>query len=85
MKRKSPTYKCNICDANFASKQSLNLYVESVHDEIKPFNCNKCDSSFAQKQHLKMHIQSVHENKKSYNVFFLHELIQLVSSNLVLK
>ena len=76
----SKTYKCNICNANFASQQSLNLYVESVHDEIKPFNCNKC----AQKQHLKMHIQSVHE-KKSPTIFFLHELIQLVSSNLVLK
>jgi hypothetical protein len=55
---------CQLC---FRTK--LNLYLESVHDEIKPFNCNKCDSSFAQKQHLKMHIQSVHGNKKSYNFF----------------
>ena len=59
-------YKCNICDANFASKQGMNFHVESFHNGQKPFKCNICDSIFTRKQSMKKHVEAVHEGKKPF-------------------
>ena len=58
--------RCNICDASFYSKQSLNNHIKFVHEGKKPFKCNVCDASFSYKNHLNGHIESVHERKKPF-------------------
>ena len=58
--------RCNICDASFYSKQSLNNHIKFVHEGKKPFKCNLCDASFPYKNALNGHIASVHERKKPF-------------------
>jgi KRAB domain-containing zinc finger protein len=48
------------------SKSDLNRYVESVHEESKPFKCKICDYKSATKGNLKRHIESVHEGIKPF-------------------
>ena len=37
-------FKCDTCDAEFTTKQSLRMNYESVHEEIKAFQCNLCNA-----------------------------------------
>ena len=75
--------KCNICDASFASNQSIKIHIDSVHEGEKPFNCNICDASFTEKGNLNKHVASVHEGKKPFTCKFCgllrkHELYELI-------
>ena len=54
-------FKCNICDAGFTQKASMNGHISSVHEGKKPFKCSMCDASFSGKRKLNEHIVTVHE------------------------
>ena len=43
-------------------------HIESIHEEMKPFQCDICYKNFSVKRDLKTHIESVHEGKKPFNV-----------------
>ena len=58
--------KCNICDANFSQKGSLNKHIESVHEGKKPYKYTVCDSNFSTKQNLNRHNKSVHKGKEPF-------------------
>ena len=58
--------QCEICEAYFSTKCSLNLHVASVHNEQKSYRCELCNTKFNQKGNLKTHIESVHEGKKYF-------------------
>ena len=49
-----------ICDKSFAAKGTLNIHIESVHEDKKAFKCNACVKSFAQKIALNRHCASFH-------------------------
>ena len=42
----------------------MNVHVESVHEEKKPFKCDICDFACAQKQSIIRHVAKKHEAKK---------------------
>ena len=58
--------QCEICEAYFSTKCSLNLHIASVHNEQKSYSCELCKNKFNQKGNLKTHMESVHEGKKSF-------------------
>ena len=42
--------KCNVCAADFTSKQNLRRHYESVHEGKKSYKCDDCDAAFTTKQ-----------------------------------
>ena len=60
------SFKCDMCNYFFKTKQKLKRHIEIMHEGKKQFNCNICDANFSTKQSLKGHIVSVHEGKKPY-------------------
>ena len=54
-KGKKP-FKCNICDASFTRKGSLNIHMGSVHEGKKLFKCSICDTGFVEKSKLNDYI-----------------------------
>ena len=37
------TFKCDICNANFGQKSTLNKHVATVHEGKKQFKCDICN------------------------------------------
>ena len=66
MKERKP-FKCNICDASFSEKGSLNKHVASVHEGKKPFQCTICDAKFGARGTLNSHVRTIHEGKNLSN------------------
>lgn len=55
---------CNICGCYFASNQSRQRHVSTVHCEDKrPFICEKCDAPFSNNMSMKRHVVEMHENR----------------------
>ena len=54
-------FKCNICNIEFTSKQSLIRHQNKLNkcDRITKFQCNNCNKYFKRKQTLKEHIELV--------------------------
>ena len=53
--------KCEICQKSFATKQSLQKHVESIHYENNgDFECKFCNKEFSEKGNLKVHTETVH-------------------------
>ena len=59
-------FKCDICNAQFASKHGMNGHIATVHEGKKPFKCGICNASFGLKDHLSKHVATVHEGKKRF-------------------
>ena len=57
------SYKCEICDALFTQKISLQRHKISVHDRKKDFECETCGVFFALEFNLNQHIKGVHVGK----------------------
>ena len=64
--------ECNICDASFTSKISLNRHIVSVHEGKKPFKCDICNASFSENNYLNRHIEAVHDKNKPFKSKFMH-------------
>lgn len=52
-------HKCNSCEKNYSSRNSLQRHDESVHKGIR-HQCNQCEKSFTQKTQLSSHNRLVH-------------------------
>ena len=65
-------YRCDICNAKFTSKQSLNGHMVSVHEGKKPFKCETSDATFARKNELNRHIAAVHESTSNVTFAMLN-------------
>ena len=48
---KKPKMQCEICEAYFSAKSSLNLHIASVHNKQnqKQYNCELCNAKFPQR------------------------------------
>ena len=57
------SYKCEICDALFTQKISLQRHKISVHNRKKDFECETCGVFFALEFNLNQHIKGVHVGK----------------------
>lgn len=58
---KKISYKCEKCNKNLSSKESLKTHIENVHDKKRIINCNLCDNKFSNNTSLQLHIKAVHE------------------------
>ena len=56
-------FKCDLCNAKFTSKHSLNGHIAAIHERKKPFKCDISEAKFTQKSNLDTHIATVHERK----------------------
>ena len=45
---------------------SLDLQIEEIYEEEKPYKCVICDISFKRKIHLKGHMKSVHDENSLF-------------------
>ena len=59
-KRKSDRLLCNHCGKDFATRRSLNLHIEIIHEKLK-YYCELCKKEFTGKDDLKNHIRVIHE------------------------
>ena len=59
-------HRCNHCEKNFYSKQTLQRHKLAVHDGLKPYKCEQCEKSFSLKKALDVHLKSsrIHEGIK---------------------
>ena len=60
---KVPKYACDDCKAPFKKKHFLELHMNSVHLNYRPYLCNLCKKSFFIKLQLKIHIAGSHKEK----------------------
>ena len=58
-----PKYTCDDCKTPFKKKHSLELHMNSVHLNYRPYLCNLCKKSFFIKSQLKMHMETTHKVK----------------------
>ena len=55
------SFKCELCENNYASKMTLDHHIKNVHMNIKPFQCNDCGKAFSHDGNLQTHIETVHQ------------------------
>jgi len=60
------THKCKYCSSRFTSPWNLKVHLQTIHENIRPFQCHQCDKSFKQKIHLLGHFNSTHSNLKPF-------------------
>ena len=56
--------KCEICDKEFKSKNSLKNHFNITHNLEKKYECNICQKDFNVQTALTSHVKIVHGNKK---------------------
>jgi uncharacterized Zn-finger protein len=59
-------HKCIVCQAAFASSQSLKQHFIIKHDDSRAEKCEICEASCASNHLLKKHIALVHEGKRPF-------------------
>ena len=57
-------FKCEICDKELKSKNSLKKHFIVVHNSEGEHQCKICQKDFNIKRRLTLHMKVVHENKK---------------------
>ena len=68
---KKPELQCEICEAYFSAKTSLNRHIASCHDKQILYSCEICNSKFAQKGNLKDTQHQFMKGKSLSNVTFV--------------
>ena len=58
------TMKCEICDKDFKSSNSLRNHFNNDHNYKEEHQCNICQKKFKIHRQLILHEKLVHENKK---------------------
>ena len=56
-----PTYKCNLCNKEFASKQWLVIHQKRMHDILATFRCKICGVVFNENHKLLSHVEQKHQ------------------------
>ena len=59
-------FNCDLCNAFFGQKSSLNTHVAIVHEGKKQFKCDICDADFGRKGNLDAHVSTFHEGRKQF-------------------
>ena len=65
-KFKQNPVKCEICEKEFKSKNSLKNHFNIVHKLLEKHQCNICQKVFSILSQLTKHVKFVHENKKNH-------------------
>ena len=58
----------------FKLKSHLQEHVETVHENLTPFQCNNCNKSFGRKGALKYHLNNVHDEIKLFQLEFISNI-----------
>ena len=58
--------KCNVCNKNYTSPQTLLLHKNTIHEGRKNYKCESCGDYFTELEYLKLHIKTIHEGHRSY-------------------
>ena len=60
-------YKCEICEKDFGTKDTLRKHFDYTHDnDNKAYNCNVCTKTLQTQKSLVLHIKTIHLNQLSY-------------------
>ena len=60
-------FPCNVCNAQFRTKFSLQRHKETVHLKVKAWACDLCEKSFGEKRDMERHKKAVHFGIKNKN------------------
>ena len=60
--------KCEICDKEFQTNNSLMNHFKSIHNLEKEYQCNICQKIFNIQRQVTSHVKIVHENKKHHKI-----------------
>ena len=73
-------FKCDICNAEFTSKDSMKGHIATIHLGKKQFKCEICNAKFGHKSNLVKHLlqQFMMEGKISNVVYVLLNLHQSI-------
>lgn len=64
--KRKKSYACTLCDHATAQRQSLTQHIQSVHEQLRPFQCQweGCSYNASTKQNVEKHTKAVHEKLK---------------------
>ena len=53
-------FLCSQCAACYSSKTALEVHVNTVHENVRPYMCEHCSKGFGSQIYLQNHIKMVH-------------------------
>ncbi len=53
-------------NAKFEQHSKLTIHIQTVHENLRPFDCPLCPAKFGEKGSLSTHIRMVHENLRPF-------------------
>ena len=65
IKKLAVKFKCDVCDATFATKSNLQTHINTVHLNMRVHACSQCTKSYSEKRNLNRHIREVHMKIKA--------------------
>ena len=60
-------HKCEICEQEFKTKNSLRRHFNHLHNQKQEYICNICHSGFTKQRVLDSHMKIIHENKRPHS------------------
>ena len=60
-------HKCEICEKDFKTKETLSSHFNNFHNQKQQYICDICNKGgFRNQSQLVLHMKSIHENKKHH-------------------
>ena len=68
MKNQNLIHRCNLCDKDYVSQQSLKYHKTHAHvnEKLEVYECDICEKTFHERYYLKTHHTMVHSKNENF-------------------